>query len=249
MPVFNEEATVATVVRRVLSEVPVDLELIVINDGSTDQTPSILEGLAAADPRIRLVHQKNQGKSAALKRGFDLSRGDIVIVQDADLEYDPAEIIHVIQPILKGHADIVYGSRFLVRRAARVLYFYHYIANRLLTLLSNVLTNLNMTDIETGYKAFRGEIIRDIIITASGFGVEVELTAKVAKLGVCIYEVPISYYGRTYQEGKKIRFQDAVSAFWCVLRFNLFCSRRQSFKTLLTRKFRPVAPREIPHRD
>jgi glycosyltransferase involved in cell wall biosynthesis len=153
-----------------------------------------------------------------------------VIVQDADLEYDPAEIIHVIQPILNGQADAVYGSRFLVRRAARVLYFYHYLANKLLTMFSNLLTNLNMTDVETGYKAFRGDIIRRMIIQSSGFGIEIEVTAKIAKLGVSVFETPISYYGRTYKEGKKIQFHDALLALWYIVRFNLFCTRRQSFK-------------------
>jgi glycosyltransferase involved in cell wall biosynthesis len=231
MPVFNEEMTVAHVIQRLFSEVQVECELIVVDDGSTDRSGAILDGLAASDKRIRVIHQKNAGKTAALKRGFELTRGSIVVVQDADLEYDPTEIGHVIQPILNGNADVVYGSRFLVRRAARVLYFYHYIANRFLTLLSNALTNLNMTDIETGYKAFRGEIIRDMVIESTGFGIEVEITAKVAKLQARVYEVPISYYGRTYEEGKKIGFMDGVFAFWYVLRFNLLCSLSSSFRS------------------
>src|SRR5947207_9262267 len=170
-------------------------------------------------------HEKNAGKTAALKTGLQLTTGSIVIIQDADLEYDPEEIPSVIQPIIDGHADVVYGSRFLVRKAARVLYFYHFIANKLLTFLSNILTNLNMTDIETGYKAFRGDIIRSMIISSSGFGFEVEVTAKVAKLNCAVYEVPISYYGRTYEEGKKISYLDGVIELWLVFRFNLFCSR------------------------
>src|SRR5437867_7538765 len=176
MPVFNEENTVGLVIERVLTEIPHDLELIVVNDGSTDGTAEILDGYAARDRRIQVVHQLNRGKASALKRGFELSRGNVVIIQDADLEYDPAEIDHVIQPILQGKADVVYGSRFLVRRAARVLYFYHYLANSFLTFLSNMLTHLHMTDIETGYKAFRGDIIRNMIIESKGFGVEVEMT-------------------------------------------------------------------------
>jgi glycosyltransferase involved in cell wall biosynthesis len=230
MPVFNEEATVATVVRRLLGEPPEKLEIIIVNDGSTDRSRAILEDLAREHPRIRVVHQDNAGKTAALRRGFALTRGDVVIVQDADLEYDPAEIIHVVQPIFLGQADVVYGSRFLVRRAARVLYFYHFVGNRLLTSLSNLLTNLNMTDVETGYKAFRGDIIRNMIIRSSGFGVEIEVTAKIAKLGATVYEVPISYYGRTYLEGKKIGVKDGILALWYILRFNLFCSLRRSFK-------------------
>ncbi len=231
IPVFNEAETISRVMRRVL-EVPFDLEVIAINDGSNDGTAEILEGLAATDSRIRLIHQENAGKTAALKKGFEMSRGEVVIIQDADLEYDPAEIKHVIQPILDGQADVVYGSRFLVRRAARVLYFYHYLANAFLTFLSNALTNLNMTDVETGYKAFRGDIIRNMIIDSSGFGFEIEVTAKVAKLKAVIYEVPISYYGRTYLEGKKIGARDGVLALWYIMRFNLFCGLGRSYKSI-----------------
>jgi len=231
MPAFNEESTIATVVRRVL-EIPFNLEIVIVNDGSTDGTRQIIENLAREDSRIRVVHQENSGKTAALKKGFALTNGDVVIVQDADLEYDPAEILHVVRPIFGGQADVVYGSRFLVRREARVLYFYHYVANRFLTVFSNVLTNLNMTDVETGYKAFRGDIIRSMNIVSSGFGVEIEVTAKIAKLKAAIYEVPISYYGRTYNEGKKIGLSDGVLAIWYIVRFNLFCSLEQSFKKL-----------------
>lgn len=232
MPVYNEEATLRDVVSRVLA-VPYLLELIIVDDCSTDSSPSLARQLAQKDPRVRVVfHTRNAGKTAALRTGFALTNGDVVIVQDSDLEYDPSEIPGVIQPILDGHADVVYGSRFLVRRAARVLYFYHYLANKFLTFLSNTLTNLNMTDIETGYKAFRGDIIRSMIIASSGFGFEVEVTAKVAKLKVAIYEVPISYYGRTYAEGKKILMKDGLIAIWLVIRFNLFCSLHASFREL-----------------
>lgn len=232
IPVFNESSTLAEIVRKTL-DVPELLEIIIVDDCSTDGTPELARSLADTDPRIRLAgHQKNLGKTAALRTGFALTQGQIVIVQDADQEYDPAEIPGVIQPILEGHADVVYGSRFLVRRATRVLYFYHFAANRFLTVLSNMLTNLNMTDIETGYKAFKGEIIRNMIILSDGFGFEVEVTAKVAKLGCRIYEVPISYYGRTYEEGKKIGTLDGLMALWLIIRFNLFCSRRASFRSL-----------------
>lgn len=232
VPAYNEGTTLGGVLRKVLA-VPRLLEVIVVDDGSTDATPEIVRSLMALDPRVRLERlTANSGKTAALKTGFALTRGAVVIVQDADLEYDPAEIPTVIQPILDGHADVVYGSRFLVRRATRVLYFYHYLANKLLTFLSNTLTNLNMTDIETGYKAFRGEIIRNMRITSSGFGFEVEVTAKVAKLQCAVYEVPISYYGRTYDEGKKIGVLDGIVALWLILRFNLFCGLRSSFHTL-----------------
>jgi glycosyltransferase involved in cell wall biosynthesis len=232
VPAYNEGATLAAVVEKLLG-LPRLLEVIVVDDASSDSTPEIARGLAAADARVRVArHTSNRGKTEALRTGFALTRGEIVIVQDADLEYDPAEIPLVILPIVNNRADVVYGSRFLVRRATRVLYFYHYLGNKLLTFLSNVLTNLNMTDIETGYKAFRGEIIRNMRITSSGFGFEVEVTAKVAKLGCAVYEVPISYYGRTYDEGKKIGFGDGLQALWLIIRFNLFCSLDASFTRL-----------------
>jgi glycosyltransferase involved in cell wall biosynthesis len=167
-----------------------------------------------------------------LKTGFQASVGEIVIVQDADLEYDPSEINGVIQPIVDGNADVVFGSRFLVKKAARVLYFYHYVANQCITLLSNFLTNVNFSDVETGYKAFRGEIIRNMIITSRGFGFEIEVTAKVCKLGCITYEVPISYYGRTYEEGKKIGLLDGVAALWYIVRYNWLTSLKDSYRTI-----------------
>ena len=240
IPVYNEGRTLKGVVRRVLTVVPHLLEVIVVDDGSSDQTPEVIRELAEAHTQVRSARlDRNSGKTAALRAGFALTRGEIVIVQDADLEYDPAEIHAVIRPILEGHADVVYGSRFLVRRAARVLYFYHFIANKCLTFFSNALTNLNMTDVETGYKAFRGEIIRNMAIVSSGFGFEIEVTAKVAKLKCAVYEVPISYYGRTYAEGKKIGFADGLLAFWLVLRFNLFCGLRSSFHQMPELGHRP----------
>src|SRR5919106_945042 len=230
IPVYNEETSLAEVVRKLLV-LPYLLEIIIVDDCSTDRSAEVARSLGQADPRVRFTQQnKNSGKTAALRAGFALTQGDIVIVQDADLEYDPSEIPLVIRPILEGHADVVFGSRFLVRRATRVLYFYHYLANKFLTFLSNSLTNLNMTDIETGYKAFRGEIIRNMLIVSSGFGFEVEATAKVAKLGCPIYEVPISYYGRTYEEGKKIGMKDGMLALWLIFRFNLFCGLGSSFR-------------------
>ena len=232
VPAYNEAATLDRVVQKLL-ELPELLEIIIVDDCSTDKTAEILQRLANRHSSIKVTrHQKNSGKTEALKTGFALTRGDIVIVQDADLEYDPRDIPAVIRPILDGNADVVYGSRFLVRRATRVLYFYHYLANKFLTFTSNLFTNLNMTDVETGYKAFRGEIIRNMIITSQGFGFEIEVTAKVAKLKCAIYEVPISYYGRTYEEGKKIGFMDGLEAFWLVFRFNLFCSLSSSFRQL-----------------
>jgi glycosyltransferase involved in cell wall biosynthesis len=240
IPVYNEEATLSDVVLKVLT-IPYLLEVIIVDDCSTDSSPGLVRLLSEKDPRVRVAfHTRNAGKTAALKTGFALTKGKVVIVQDADLEYDPTEIRAVIQPILDGHADVVYGSRFLVRRAARVLYFYHYLANKFLTFLSNTLTNLNMTDIETGYKAFRGDIIRSMVIVSSGFGFEVEVTAKISKLKVAIYEVPISYYGRTYAEGKKILMKDGLIALWLVIRFNLFCSLRSSFRQLPEVHSKPI---------
>jgi glycosyltransferase involved in cell wall biosynthesis len=232
VPAFNEAATIERVVQRLLQLTNL-LEVIVVDDCSTDNTPEILHRLANEHAQIKFTrHAKNSGKTEALKTGFALTTGEIVIVQDADLEYDPQDIPTVIGPILEGNADVVYGSRFMVRRATRVLYFYHYLANKFLTFTSNIFTNLNMTDVETGYKAFRGNIIRNMIITSQGFGFEIEVTAKVAKLGCRIYEVPISYYGRTYEEGKKIGVKDGIEALWLVFRFNLFCRLRSSFRQL-----------------
>ena len=229
VPVFNEEKTVASIVESLLS-VPHLLEVIIVDDCSTDNSAEIIARLSRENSVIKSVrHERNLGKTAALRTGFAHTTGDVVIVQDADLEYDPAEIGDVIHPIISGFADVVYGSRFMVKKAARVLYFYHYLANKGLTFLSNALTNLNITDVETCYKAFRGDIIRNMRITSSGFGFEIEVTAKIAKLGCVLYEVPISYYGRTYEQGKKITYLDGVAAFYYVLRFNLFCSRKRSF--------------------
>ncbi len=232
IPVFNEERTLSKIVKKLLI-LPNLLEIIIVDDCSTDETANVATNLAAENQIIKYVRQsRNQGKTQALKTGFDLTVGDIVTVQDADLEYDPADIPEVIAPILEGFADVVYGSRFMVKRATRVLYFYHYLANKGLTFISNLLTNLNITDVETCYKAFRGEIIRNLIITSDGFGFEIEVTAKVAKLNCSFYEVPISYYGRTYEEGKKITYRDGVAALFYILKFNLFCSRENSFKAL-----------------
>lgn len=232
VPAYNEEATLLEIVARLLA-VPEAGEIVIVDDCSTDGTRAIADRLAAENPRIKVVHHPvNAGKTEALKTGFALTTGQIVIVQDADLEYDPAEIGEVIAPIVEGHADVVYGSRFLVRKASRVLYFYHYIFNKGLTFLSNLCTNVNMTDVETCYKAFRGEIIRNMTISSTGFGFEIEVTAKVAKLGISIYEVPISYRGRTYEEGKKIGMKDGFAALWYIVRFNFFCSLEASFRPL-----------------
>ena len=234
VPAYNEEKTLGTVVRKLL-QLPHLREVVIVDDCSKDRTPEITRQLSSEHPQVKVVrHTVNSGKTEALKTGFQHTTGEIVIVQDADLEYDPSEIPSLIQPMIEGYADVVYGSRFLVRKTSRVLYFYHYLANRTLTFVSNLFTNINLTDVETGYKALRGEVIRNMIITSGGFGFEIEVTAKVAKLKCSIYEAPISYYGRTYEEGKKIGVWDGVAAFWYIIRYNVFCSVQSSFRKLPT---------------
>ena len=220
IPAYNEEKTLEEIVRRV-ERVPVDKEILVIDDCSLDGTARIAEQLAAAG-RIRYFrHAQNQGKGAALRTGFREARGDMVIVQDADLEYDPSEIPNLMQPILADKADVVFGSRFIGGDSHRVLYFWHSVGNRILTLASNMFTDLNLTDMETCYKIFRREILQDIEIEENRFGFEPEITAKVARGGYRIYEMGISYSGRTYADGKKIGWRDGVRALWCIAKYNL----------------------------
>jgi glycosyltransferase involved in cell wall biosynthesis len=219
MPAYNEEATIETVLRRVLAS-PLVAEVIVVDDGSSDASADRVRGID--DPRIRLLVQPiNLGKGAALRRGFEEATQPYVIVQDADLEYDPKEYPTVLGPLLSGDADAVYGSRFVTGNPHRVLYYWHSVGNRLLTTASNMFTNLNLTDMETCYKAFRREVIQSIEIEEDRFGFEPEITARLAKRDARIYEVPISYAGRTYSEGKKINWKDGVAAFWHILKFNL----------------------------
>jgi glycosyltransferase involved in cell wall biosynthesis len=226
IPVYNEERWIREVVRRVQA-VPFAKELVIVEDCSKDNTRAILKELEAVYDNIRLFFQPyNQGKGAALREGFRHATGDVVIVQDADLEYDPAEYPRMIQPILDGRADVVYGSRF-IGDPHRVLYFWHCIANKMLTLLSNMFTNLNLTDMETCYKVFRREVLEGVELKSNRFGFEPEITAKVARhrpgqRAWRIYETPISYSGRTYEEGKKIGLKDAFSALYCILRFRYF---------------------------
>lgn len=238
IPVFNEESTVKSLVALVeeackkLPATITDYELVIVEDGSMDETVQVLKSNFSEHSKIKLYFQdKNQGKGAAITRGFQEVTGDIVVIQDADLEYDPFEYPQLLAPILNGKADVVYGSRFK-GETARVLYFWHYVGNLFLTLLSNMLTNLNLTDMETCYKVFRAPILKNIKLTSKRFGIEPEITAKISKIAeLRIYEVPISYYGRTYAEGKKIGWKDGFSALWCILKFNLLTSKNNSFKT------------------
>ncbi|HEY5043999.1 MAG TPA: glycosyltransferase family 2 protein [Verrucomicrobiae bacterium] len=225
MPVFNEAATVADVIKTVLAQRPVQ-QLVIVDDCSTDGTWEKLQPLAQNEPRVKLVrHEMNQGKGAALRTGFAHATASIVIIQDADLEYDPAEYFRLLVPILAGKADVVFGSRFLGSpNGHRVLYYWHSVGNKLLTTFSNMATGLNLTDMETCYKTFRREVVQKIKVEENRFGFEPEITAKVARLRVSIYEVGISYYGRTYAEGKKIGWRDGVRALWCVFKYN-FLSR------------------------
>jgi len=222
IPCFNEVATIAALIERVRRAPVASMQIIVVDDGSTDGTRTVLASLAEAPDLTLILHERNQGKGAALATGFRAARGAICIVQDADLEYDPEEYPLVIGPIVAGKADVVFGSRFQGAAPHRVVYFWHRLGNGFLTLLSNMFTDLNLTDMETCYKAFRTEIIQAIPIRERRFGFEPEITAKLARRRCRIYEVGVSYYGRTYDEGKKIGWKDGVRAIWCILKYNLW---------------------------
>lgn len=221
MPVFNEQATLLTVVERVL-RVGIEVELLCVDDGSTDGSRQILSDLEKQHPKMRVLLQpRNMGKGAALRRGIQEATGDYVIIQDADLEYDPNDYRALLEPLESGQADVVYGSRFVGAGPHRVLYFWHSVGNWLLTLISNMITNLNMTDMETCYKIFRREVIQAIPLEEDRFGFEPEITVKIAKRQLRVYEVGISYWGRTYAEGKKIGWKDGLQALWCLAKYGL----------------------------
>ncbi len=252
IPIYNEHRTLEAALERVLA-VPLHLEVLCVDDGSTDGSAAILNQLKTRYPQIRAFSQpRNMGKGAALRRGIQEATGDFVIIQDADLEYDPSEYSLLIEPLLQGKADVVYGSRFMGGMPHRVLYFWHRVGNWLLTTLSNAVTNLNLTDMETCYKVFRREVIQSISLQEDRFGFEPEVTVKIAKRKLRVYEVGISYSGRTYEEGKKIGWKDGVRTLWCLMKYSL---KERAAKTILpaandeaSRRNRevPIAQDEIP---
>lgn len=222
IPCYNEKATIKEIVDAVRNSSWSDIELIVVDDCSSDGTRDILENEIRDKLNQLVLHEVNQGKGAAIRTGIKQAQGDVILIQDADLEYDPNEYEWLMTPIVEGRADVVYGSRFASGSAHRVLYFWHRLGNGLLTFMSNMFTNLNLTDMETCYKAFKADILKQIEIEENGFGMEPELTAKISKMKCRIYEVGISYYGRTYAEGKKINWKDGVRAIYCIVKYNLF---------------------------
>lgn len=229
IPAYNEENTIVTIVNKLINTELIggtQKELVIINDHSTDATSSLIKELREAHPDVEMIiheHDKNMGKGAALHTGIGLATGDMLVIQDADLEYDPAELNKLLQPILDGFADVVYGSRFIGGQPHRILFFWHSIGNKMLTFLSNMFTNLNITDMETCYKMWKADIIQNINLKEKRFGFEPEVTAKVSRVpNVRIYEVGISYYGRTYAEGKKINWKDGIRAIYCIFKYNIW---------------------------
>jgi glycosyltransferase involved in cell wall biosynthesis len=236
IPLYNEEQFVAKLIARVTAaDLPsgMDREIIVVDDGSSDRSAEIVSGLAEFNPAIRVIrHNRNQGKGAAIRTAIEYAHGDYCLIQDADLEYDPSEYCRLLRPLIEGHADVVYGSRFLVAGERRVLYFWHSVANWILTLCCNIVSDVNLSDMETCYKVFRTPLLKSIPLRSNRFGIEPEVTIKVARRKARLYEVPISYHGRTYEEGKKIGLKDAFEAIWIILRFAF---TRDLYKEPITR--------------
>ena len=229
IPVYNEAATIAALIGRVQA-VDIPKEVIVVDDGSNDGTRHALKELEGRYDNLRVILQlRNQGKGAALRVGFKQATGDFVLVQDADLEYDPTDYPVLLKPLIEGKADVVYGSRFLTTKEHRVLFFWHSVGNQVLTLISNMFTNLNLTDMETGFKVFKRDVIQSIKLEQNRFGFEPEITVKIARMKLRIYEVGISYSGRTYEEGKKIGWRDGIKALWCILKYSVK-TRRSDYK-------------------
>ena len=222
IPCFNEKKTIEEIVTRINKLKNLDIEIIIIDDKSNDGTKEILQKKVNNNVSKIIYNDKNYGKGYCIRKGFDIAKGDIILIQDADLEYDPKEYFKLIKPITDGNADVVYGSRFIGGDERRILFFWHTIANKLLTLLSNIFTNLNLTDMETCYKVFKKEIVKKIQLKENGFGFDPEITAKISKLKPRIYEIGISYFGRTYEDGKKINFKDALIVLKCIIIYNLF---------------------------
>ena len=223
IPCYNESKTINNVYEKVSNFKNLEKEIIIIDDCSTDDSRKIIEKIAESDPNVKVIFKdQNQGKGSALKEGFKLAEGDLVIIQDADMEYDPSDYDKLLKPFFETDADVVYGSRFIGGEYVRLHFFWHYLANKILTILTNIITNLNMTDMETGYKVFKTSILKPLKLKENSFGIEPELTIKLAKKGFTFYEVPISYKGRSYQDGKKITFKDAIIAVFCIIKYRFF---------------------------
>jgi glycosyltransferase involved in cell wall biosynthesis len=222
IPCYNEEQTIDKIIKKIITHSPYNNEIVVIDDCSTDKTNKILQNNVGNKISKLIVNKKNYGKGYSVRKGIEVATGDIILIQDADLEYDPSDYMKLVSPIINGHADVVYGSRFVGSGAKRVLYYWHSLGNKILTTISNMFTNLNLTDMENCYKVFKSDIIKSILLKENRFGFEPEITAKIAKRNLRIFEVGVKYYGRKYSDGKKITWKDGISAIKCIVQYNLF---------------------------